>query len=608
MHELGLGERALIAGLPKAPSRYNPVRHYQRAKQRRDIILRRMEVEGFITADQYEEEVQKALALSPKALQQSEVAPHFSELVRREVLDRYNSTTLYRGGLRIYTSLDLDMQVAAEESVYEGLRTYDRRHGWRGPLTNISLLTNWQERLKDEEQQRNAHRLVGRISVVLDIDDAAGIARIGFKNGEEGKVPFDTMKWARSYIDADRRGPKVSKVSDVLHEGDVVFVRRKGNDGLFALEQLPIVQGGLVALDVRTGAVRAMVGGTDSGTGFNRSVQAKRQAGSIFKPFVYTVAMESGMTPATVMLDAPVIFREEGKAGAWKPGNYNKKVYGPSTLRRGLENSRNLMTIRLAQEVGMSPIIRVARRFGLDAEQLDRGDLTIALGSGAFSLLDLTSAYSVFPNGGRRAQPYLIDRLQDPAGQTLFQKFSVCELCLPDGQTWKEAPYDVAIDSDRVLNEQVAYQMVSMLQGVVERGTGRRLKTLNRPMGGKTGTTNDYKDAWFIGFTPSLVVGAWVGFDTPATLGHGEAGGTVASPIVKSFMEDALKGPVEVFNVPEGITFVRIDQNTGKLPSAATEKTLLESFVKGTEPKVAADIPVNEKLPEEQELTPYGLF
>ena len=574
-----------------------------------------METEGYITSVEADDAVSRPLTLAPTALKQSAVAPHFSEHVRKEVLEKFNETTLYHGGLKIHTTLDLDMQEDAENALYQGLRNYDRRHGWRGPVASMGLLLNWSEKLEEEQGQRLHQRLVGDLAVVLEILDTDGYARIGLVDGEEAAVPLKALTWARAYRDADTRGPKVKQVSDVLNRGDVIYVRQLkgqavGELSAYGLEQVPEIQGALIALDVKSGAVRAMVGGLGDGSGFNRAVQSRRQAGSVFKPFVYMTALESGMTPASVILDAPVVFREgvDGNS-AWKPSNYSSQIYGPSTLRRGLEKSRNLMTIRLGQEVGMSTVVRAAQRAGLDTMKLSMTDLTVALGSGAFSLLEMTSAYSAFPNEGKRVPPYFIGRIQDASGVSVFRKHTDCPLCTPYEGIYELASLPtVNIESQRVTNPQIAYQLVSMLQGVVERGTARRQRSVvGRPSGGKTGTTNDYKDAWFVGFTPSLVVGVWTGFDTPRTLGHGEAGGGVAAPIWGQFMKEVNKGkPVELFKVPENISFVRVDAETGTLPTLTTKQTLLEPFIEGTEPK-AESTPLQPQI-QDGEVTPFGLF
>ncbi|MFZ2620603.1 MAG: penicillin-binding protein 1A [Alphaproteobacteria bacterium] len=600
--ELTIGERALLAGLPKAPSRYNPVSNPQRAQARRDVVVRRMETEGFISATDADATIATPLEIAPTALEQTRIAPHFSELVRREVLQTYDEDALYNGGLKIHTTLDLDIQKTAEQALYEGLRVYDRRHGWRGPLGRLPLLVNWQQDLLQEAGKWQEYHRAGAVAVVLEV--TANSAKIGLPDGTEGTIALADMAWARAYKTPDSVGPSVKKVADVLAVGDVIFTKAN-KDGGYMLEQLPAVQGAVVAMDARTGAVRAMVGGLGDGEGYNRAVQAKRQPGSSFKPIVYATAMEQGYTPASIMLDAPVVFRNGDQS--WKPSNYTERIYGPSTLRRGLEQSRNLITIRLAQDVGLSNVVRMADRFGLSG--LSHSDLAVALGTGSFTLYDMVGAYTIFPNQGLKVAPYFISRIQDGTGQSVYRQNGLCTECQPSGGGYAHTTPPVPqVKGRRVLSPQVAYQMTSMMQGVIQRGTARSINTLGRPVAGKTGTTNDYKDAWFIGYTPSVVLGVWIGFDQPQSLGKGEAGGTVAAPIWKGIMERTLKGtPTEVFQVPEGVTFVKIDADTGTLPTPSSNNTLTEVFIEGTEPQSYGTggglTPVGE-----DDVTTYGLY
>lgn len=596
LDELSIGERALIAGLPKAPSRYNPLQHPQRAKARRDVIIRRMEAENVITSEQADAEIAKAIELNPTSLVRGESAPHFTEWVRRQLLEAYGEKDLYRQGYHVYTSLNQRWQTAADEAVYQGLRSYDRRHGWRGPVINWQVLLGWPERLAEESKRLQDYAIIGELAVVLEVTSQT--AKIGLTQERTGQIELAEITWARRYIDANKRGPQVKQVLDVLAVGDVIWVKPLKQEGFYSLEQIPNVQAALVAMDVHTGAVKAMVGGLGSGTGFNRASQAKRQVGSAFKPIVYAAAMEKkGMTPASIVLDAPVVFRSDN--AAWKPHNYSSKVYGPSTLRRGLEQSRNLMTIRLARDVGMNGIIDLAYRLGL-REPMENTDLAVALGSTSFSLLDITNAYGVFARQGKWMAPYGVERVQDATGLTLQQELMRCTACQQAlGANKLEQPSFVETDEEEVINPQLAYQITSLLQGVVERGTGRRARALGKPVGGKTGTTNDYIDAWFVGYSPDVLVGVWVGFDDPATLGRGEAGSKAALPIWIDFMQTALANKAaKPFPIPAGMTFVRIDAETGKLPSLKTKRTLLEVFVEGTEPVVEEQrllVPSGEK-------------
>jgi penicillin-binding protein 1A len=501
--ELSIGERAILAGLPKAPSYYDPVKNPRVARWRRDVILARMEAESFITAEERDLEIEKDIEINRTYLVGGK-APHFSEHVRRYIVENYSSDALYKGGLSVRTTLDARMQKAAEEAVYQGLRGYDRRHGFRGAVAHINLLLNWPERLKKESEAWKARRVIGELAVVLKIDDEANVATIGLTDESEGILNLQTVSWARKYIDANKLGPRIKHVNEVVKVGDVVFVKPFSETAegqvyvadaknpqlpnhLYSLEQVPKIQGALVAIDVQTGAVRAMVGGLGDGTGFNRAVQAKRQVGSTIKPFVYALALENGYTPASIILDAPVVLRTGEMNEAWKPSNYSQKVYGPSTLRRGLEKSRNLMTIRLSRDVGIGNFINYAKKFVI-AEGMKR-DLSTALGSSSVTLLDITSAYGVFANKGYRVDPYFIDEIQDATGSSIYTDKPQCLECFGEEATDTVAPPSIMSKSEKVMPEEVAYQMTSLLQGIVQNGTAWRAKAVGRPVGAKTGTT-----------------------------------------------------------------------------------------------------------------------
>lgn len=622
LDELTLGQRAMLAGLPKAPSAYSPSRNPRLARQRRDVILRRIEAVGFASTNEVEKAINTDLELDTRSLADDPEAAHFSEHVRRLLAEQYGRDTLYEGGLNVFTTLDHRMQKIAAKAIYKGLRDYDRRHGYRGPLGRISLLFNWQSRIDEEYLARREYRDIGVPAAVLEVDDGAKMVTIGLPGGGKGKIPFAAMRWAREYIDVDTQGYRPAKPSDVVALGDIILAKQlfatldfadkssrlykqfKDNPNLYnlySLEQRPAAQAALVALDAKTGAVRAMVGGLGDGIGFNRAVQARRQAGSAFKPFVYALALSRDYTPASTILDAPVVMRTNEMDDAWKPQNYSEKIYGPSTLRRGLEKSRNLMTIRLARDLGIGSIIRFARKFGLSGELAY--DLSTSLGSGSFTLLELTSAYSVFPNSGKRAEPYFVERIQDNIGQTLSTQLPGCYECLAGWSNYNEEPPQPEIPAEEVIDPQVAYQVVSLMEGVVKRGTGWRARAVGKPVGAKTGTTNDYIDAWYMGFSPALAVGVWVGFDRPQTLGKPESGSKAAGPIWVDFMKDALKHTY-AFNIPEGLSFVRVDAETGKLPGPRTKKTLLEVFREGTQPARE-----KQKLPEmDKNLENFDLF
>lgn len=574
LSELTTPERAMIAGMPQAPTRYNPVKNPKAAKARRDVIVDRLREEGFINAEEAVAAKAAPLGLRISTLKQGEDAPHFAEFIRRMIADQYGEEALYNDGLSVYTTLDMDVQRKAEKAVYAGLRDFDRRHGWRGPVTKFKSMTDWQEQLQPLADTYQHSVKIGYPAVVLKASPDS--VRVGFSTGAEGIVPASTMKWTGR-----------SSASSLLKVGDVVMVKPTGTDtkegvSQYSLEQLPAVQGALVALDVKSGEVLAMVGGLGEGVGFNRAVQARRQVGSSFKPFVYAAALERNYTPATTILDAPVVFRFGDRE--WKPQNYDESIGGLTTLRVGLEKSRNLMTIRLAQDVGMKQVADVSARLGISNVPVT--DLSVALGTLDTTLMDMTAAYSVFPRSGKYVKPTYLRRVQDAQGVTLYRAHAACEGCLSQlGAKPDTPPPPPQLNTVQAVSPQIAYQMVSLMQGVVQRGTAYALASLGRPMGGKTGTTNDFIDAWFIGFTPSIAAGVWVGYDTPRTLGSGETGAKSALPIWKDFMGETLKDTVvEGFAVPGGMEFVRIDADSGLLPGPTTKKVITEAFTPGTAP------------------------
>ncbi len=576
--ELNLQERAMIAGMPQAPTRFNPVRNPSAALARRNIIIGRLQDEGYVTAAEAEAAKATPIGLNVSPLKQGEDAPHFAEFIRQMILKQYGEKALYQDGLSVYTTLDLPTQRRAEEAVYQGLKAYDRRHGWRGPLAKIKNMNDWQDELEKIAANYAHSWRIGEPGVVLKVGRDS--ARVGLSDGKQVMVSAASMKWTGK-----------GTPSSFLKIGDVVMVKpanSKGGDA-YTLEQLPAVQGALVAIDVRTGEVLAMVGGLGEGVGFNRAIMAKRQVGSSFKPIVYTAAIERGYTAASTVLDAPIVFRLGDSE--WKPKNYDNKFNGMTTIRQGLEQSRNLMTVRLAQDVGMRQVSDVGKRMGLKG--IPTTDLSIALGSLDMSLMDVTSAYSVYPRGGVAIDPTYLRRVQDSQGVTLFRAHAACENCLAQlGASPDVAPAMPQMAGREAIDPKTAYLMTNILQGIVLRGTGYSLNSLGRPLAGKTGTTNDSIDAWFVGFSPSLAVGVWVGFDTPKTLGSGETGARAALPIWKSFAEKQFEGtPIEGFTVPAGIEFTRIDAKTGLLPGANSEKVITEAFIEGTAPtEVSPDI------------------
>ena len=491
--ELTLGETAFLASLPKAPNNYNPNNHKAAAIARRNWVLSRMAENGFITQDEERKAQAEDLVSKYRPMgAQFEEAKYFAEEVRREVVSLYGDQSLYDGGLSIRTSLDMRLQRAAIKTLRDGLVAYDQRHGWRGPVTRIGSGDGWQDRLKAVDAPQDIDPW--EIAVVLSTSTDS--AKIGLRNGKQGRISLDQMTWARKLINENTKGPEIKSVRDVVQPGDVIYVAPVPNaaPGNYALQQMPGVNGSLVAEDPHTGRVLALVGGFSyDASVFNRATQAMRQTGSAFKPFVYAAALDHGYTPSSIILDAPFVLDQGGDLGLWKPENYEEDFAGPSTLRFGVEHSRNAMTVRLAAAMGMDPVVEYAKRFGINDNMPPV--LSMAIGSGETTLLRLTNAYAMIVNGGKKVEPTLIDRIQDRNGKTIFKHDKrVCPEC--SATYWANQPEPQLPDTrEQVLDPATAYQIVSILQGVVERGTGSKVKEANRQLAGKTGTTNEEKDA-----------------------------------------------------------------------------------------------------------------
>ena len=589
VNELTVADAAYLAALPKAPNNYHPFRQRERAIERRNWVIDQMAQDGFIKTADAEKAKRQPLAVTQKASGEHIFsAEYFTEEVRREIAERYGEKKLYEGGLSVRTTLDTKMQVLARKVLTEGLVHYDEAHGWRGPVTKIDVSGDWGSKLADVKALDDIDPW--RLAVVLEADDQS--ARIGLQPRREpggyvskerptGIIPIDGVKWARV------NGKPAAKVSQVLGPGDVVYVEPAKLEGQFRLHQVPEVSGAMVIEDPWTGRVLAMVGGFSyDQSQFNRATQALRQPGSSFKPIVYAAALDNGYTPSSLVLDAPIEIDQGPGLGVWKPENYEQDFFGPSTLRFGVEHSRNVMTVRLAQDIGMPLIAEYAKRFGV-YDNLPPY-LSFALGAGETTLLRMATAYAMIDNGGRRVKPTLIDRIQDRYGHTVYRHDErECIGC--DAQKWENQPEPSLIDrSERVLDPMTAYQITSIMEGVVQRGTAGGVgfqKEVGKPVAGKTGTTNDYKDAWFIGFTPDVVAGVYIGYDKPRSLGRGMTGGRVAAPIVKDFMKVALAGkPAMPFRVPPGIKLIRVDLKTGVRAGPGTQKAILEAFKPGTAP------------------------
>lgn len=590
LDELTVAEAAYLAALPKAPNNYHPVRHTEAAIERRNYVIGRMLEDGAITREVAEEARAAPLTIAQRAADEFDEAAYFVEDVRRELAARQGENALYAGGLSVRTSVDPHLQDIANSALRDGLIAYDRRHGWRGAVTKLASADDWRAALAQVPRPVGAGDW--QLAVVLGVTD--GEAAIGFADGTRGRIPLAALKWARKTLPDQRIGGTVGKVADVLAVLDVVLVEPAGaGDGdagadagkdHYALRQVPDVEGALVALDPHTGRVLAMTGGIDHARSeFNRATQALRQPGSAFKPFVYMAALDAGFTPSTIVLDAPFVLDLGPTIGKWKPGNYTGEYLGPTPMRQGIEHSQNLMTVRIAQTIGMERVADYAQRFGV----VDRMPplLSMAIGAAETTTMRMTAAYAMIVNGGRRITPSLIDRIQDRHGRTVYRHDTrECPGC--QAESFGDGPPPRLPDNrPQIVDPATAYQMVSMLQGVVERGTGRSIASIGKPLAGKTGTTNDDVDAWFVGFSPDLAVGVFVGFDQPRTLGPRETGSAVAVPIFRAFMAAALKDrPGVPFRVPSGIRLVRVDPDTGELAEPGQRNAIVEAFKPGTEP------------------------
>jgi len=503
------------------------------------------------------------------------------------------------------------MQNIAHKALREGLVAYDQRHGYHGPVAELDLDApmvafdaaedseqrdedeteedaapqTWREMLDEVEEPRGLENW--QLAVVLEVSTPES-AMIGLKTGKIGYLPLSGVKWARKALKNDYLGPTIKTVDQVVKRGDVIIVKaisgKEADEQVFALRQIPGVNGALVAMDPHTGRVYAMAGGFSyRQSEYNRATQAKRQPGSAVKPFVYLSGLMRGLTPATMILDAPIVIDRGPGKPKWKPSNYSDKFYGPAPMRVGIEKSRNLMTIRLAQEIGMGPIVRIIQGFAINPAP--PRNLSVALGSAETTLLDLTAAYGMLVNGGKKIEPHLIDMIQNRRGEAIYKEDKrACEGCSGEEASPYSKP-ELPDEREQIVEPQAAYQIVSMLEGVVKRGTGRRIRAVGYPLAGKTGTTNESKDTWFMGFTPDLVAGVFVGYDDPKPLGRGETGSNVAAPIFRDFMKEALRGEPKIpFRVPRGIKFVRVNAETGQLANLGDKNVILEAFQTGTEP------------------------
>ena len=572
MYELTLGEMAFLAALPKAPNNYHPERHPEAAKERRDWVLQQMLQNGYITNAEAMEAMQEPIQLAHRTKKLTQDGQYYAEEVRRFVVNKFGDNSIYLGGLSIRTGLDPVLQNYAVEALQDGLIDHDKKHGWRGPVAHVD--ENGRETLKSKYAKEYAPK-DWRYALVEKVEDNE--ATIFVQDETTGKIPLSEMKWAKKALERGRISiDEVKKVSDVLNVGDIILVAKKKGE-TYTLHQIPLAEGALVAIDPHTGRVLAMQGGfAFERNQFNRVVQAYRQPGSSFKPFVYTAALDSGYTPSSLILDAPIVMQNlDGTK--WKPENYSKQFYGPTTLRVGIEKSRNLMTVRLAQAIGIGKVLEYGKKFNI-SDKLER-NLATALGASETTLLRLTTAYGMLVNGGKKITPIFIDRIQDRNGKTIFkQDERSCAECVGPDASPDNEPI-LPDEREQIQDPASAYQMVNILTGVIQRGTGAAVRSLNRNLGAKSGTSNDNIDAWFIGFSPDLVVGVWVGKDTPEPLGPHDTGGGVAAPIFREFMKRALADKPDVpFRVPDTVKLVRVNATTGKPARAGDTNVIMEAF------------------------------
>ncbi|MEJ0062704.1 MAG: penicillin-binding protein 1A [Alphaproteobacteria bacterium] len=583
LDELTVAEAAYLAALPKAPNDYHPVRDYEAALGRRNWVIGRMLEDGHITQDEARQALAEPLEMRGRNEEEVVTADYFAEEARRELVGRFGEKGVLEGGLVVRASLDPEFQDFATKALRQGLQDFDRRQrGYRGPVGQIKSLQSWGEQLVTVAQPPGSEDW--ELAVVLSLTKDK--AELGMQNKTGATIPWDEMKWARAEIEDGKFGPPVKKPSDVLKAGDVVLVEAVDEKkNIYALRQVPKVQGAIVVMNPHTGRVYAMTGGFSAGISqFNRAMQAYRQPGSAFKPFVYLAALDRGFTPSSLVLDAPFAYNQGPGLPLWKPENYSQQFYGPTPLRVGLEKSRNVMTVRLANSIGMPLIVDYAKKFGIADDMPDL--LSFSLGAKETTLMRLTTAYAMLVNGGKKIAPTLLDRVQDRDGHTIWRRDNaVCDGCQAGDQNGDFVPPEIPDTREQIADTRLVYQVVSMLEGVCQRGTAAKLRELGKPVAGKTGTTNESKDVWFIGFTPDLVAGVFVGFDDPQPLGSHETGASIAVPIFENFMRDALKDqPATPFRIPPGLRQVQVDAETGRLADDNTKVPIWESYIPGTEP------------------------
>ena len=617
IRDLSLAQLAMIAGLPKAPSRYNPLVNPQRSMERRDWILGRMYKLGAIDKARYDAALAEPIDARHHVQPIELNAPYIAEMARAEMVGRYGSDA-YTEGFRVITTVPSQLQDAASSALHEGLIAYDQRHGFRGPETRLPGLTReaWLAELAK-------HKSIGGLQPAIVTQVEKSGIMVLLRNGEEQPVAWDSMKWARPFLNTNSLGPRPQKPADVAQIGDLVRVEPDKESGALLFRQIPAAQSALVSLDPQDGAIRALVGGFSfEQSNYNRAVQAKRQPGSSFKPFIYSAALDAGFTASSLVNDAPIVFQEAGMEEAWRPKNDNNTFLGPIRLREALYKSRNLVSIRVLQTIGIDYALDYISAFGFNKQELPR-NLSLALGTAGLTPLEIAGGWSVFANGGRKIQPYLIQRIDSRDGKTLFtanpprtpQRLQLVEeqnasLLLEEPNAEVVKP----VAAEQIIDERTAYIMTSMLQDVIKRGTGRRALALGRgDLAGKTGTTNESKDSWFSGYNADYMTTVWVGFDQPESLGRHEYGGTVALPIWMSYMGAALKDkPDHLPPEPAGLLSLRVDPLSGRAASPGSPDAYFELFKSEDSPPPMSELDPALGIPGSplpaDEATPIDLF
>ena len=616
IRDTSLAQMAMIAGLPKAPSRFNPLVNPTRALERRDWILGRMYSLGRIDKQRYDEALAEPINVSYHVPAPELVAPYIAEMARAEMVGRYGSEA-YTEGFNVTTTVPSDLQIAANSAVREGLIAYDQRHGYRGPESRLPGMTkeNWLSELSKQVS------LGGLEPAIVTSVEKSGILVL-LRNGEEQAVAWDSMKWARPFLNTNSLGPRPQQPADVSQIGDLIRVQRQ-EDGSLRFVQLPAAQSALVSLDPNNGAIRALVGGFSfEQSNYNRAAQAKRQPGSSFKPFVYSAALDKGYTAATLVNDAPIVFADDALSQVWRPKNDNNTFLGPIRLREALYRSRNLVSIRLLQDLGIDSTLSYIERFGFERKDLPP-NLSLALGTASLTPMEIAEGWSTFANGGYKVEPYLIERIEDRNGKQLF---NANPTQTPAGIEQRAQQSNAAlivgdqplpaepIQAEQIIDGRTAYIMTSMLQDVIKRGTGRRAMAMGRDdLAGKTGTTNESKDSWFSGYNADYITTVWAGFDQPESLGRNEYGGTVALPIWMSYMGAALKDkPSHLLPEPEGLLTLRVDPHSGRAATPDTPDAYFELFKSEDSPPPMGEFDPGMSIPSSplpaDEAAPLDLF